>query len=72
MDKKDHPRGLCPEEREEWQVLCKRLFELYRKMPMGSTARKVIAGGDKEHEGNMLMLFKGSKEDLLKLRKILG
>ena len=72
MNKKDHPRGLDPEEREEWHTLCKRLFELYRKMPMGSTNRKVIAGGDEEHDGNILMFFKGSKEDLLKLRKILA
>lgn len=72
MDNKDHPRGLCPEEREEWQKIGKRLFELYRKMPMGETNRKVIACSDEEHGGNFFIFFKGNKEDFIKLREFLG
>jgi len=70
MNRKDHPRGLDSEEREEWHVLCDRLLELYEKMPDGDTKRKVIAGGNMY--GCVLMFFRGCKEDILKIREMLG
>lgn len=72
MNKKDHPQGLPPEEREEWHNLCKRLFFLYNKMPMGTSERKILAGCDEEENGSILMFFKGSKVDLFALIEILA
>jgi hypothetical protein len=71
MNKKDHPRGLSPEERGEWHALCERLFDLYNKMPMKETKRKVIAGCDEKNKENILIFFKGTKEELFALREML-
>ena len=70
-NRKNHPKGLCPEEREEWNILCERLLHLYEKMPMGNTNRKVIAGYCDKNPENMLILFKGCPEDLFEVRKFL-
>ena len=70
-NRKNHPTGLCPEEREEWHKLCERLVKLYEKMPMGNTKRKVIAGWCEKNEQNMIMFFKGTAQDLLEIRKLL-
>lgn len=70
MNKEDHPRGLFPEEREEWHKLCERLFELYEKMP-ALTNRKIISGGKEMHGEIILLLFKGNKDDAFKVKKLL-
>lgn len=72
MDKKDHPRGLCPEEREEWHKVMERLFELYEKMPLGGTSRKAIAGCCEINPDICFLMFKGTEDEVKYLRKILG
>lgn len=67
MDEKDFPRGLNPLERKEWHKLCNRLFELYHKMPIGETKRKIVAGGDQLGDGNLLIFLKGNQEDALRI-----
>jgi hypothetical protein len=71
LPKTDHPRGLNPEERKEWHDLCTRLFELYEKMPIGETKRKFIGGTSEHNMDTILIMFKGSVDDVFKIREIL-
>lgn len=72
MEKTDHPRGLNPDEREEWHKLCDRLLELYNKMPMGDTKRKIIAGGDEKGLGSILFFLIGTCDDAFKIRDLIN
>lgn len=71
LPKNEHPRGLHPEEKKEFHKLCSRIFELYDSMPMGKTKRKVLAGCNEKGSDTCLLMFKGSPEDLFKMREFL-
>ena len=70
MNREDNPRGLNPSDRKEWHSLCERLFDLYDSMPQ-ITDRKIISGTYEENEGSVMLFFKGDKNDVLKIKKLL-
>lgn len=70
MSAKDHPLGLCPEEREEFNFLMKRIFELYEKMPLDadpSKFRKLLGGWCEGNPTLNAIFFLGSNEESAKV-----
>lgn len=67
MDKKEHPQGLPPKERQEFHDLMKQVMYYYKKMPFHEDPdkfRKIIAGWDENDPTNLCILMKGNKEEL--------
>ena len=70
MDKKDHPRGLCPKEREFFHELLDVAFQLYDKMPLDEDPekfRKLVSGCGEKDTTSHIIFFKGSKKEHFKI-----
>lgn len=67
MDKKEHPRGLPPKERQEFHDLMKQVMAYYKNMPFDEDPdkfRKIVAGWDEEDPNNLCILMRGDKREL--------
>lgn len=62
MSQDQHPRGLPPDKRKEWNEKSSRLLELYNEIPIDESPRKIIGGSD-ENETSWVFYFHGTKRE---------